>query len=45
MIRLANINDADAIMEILEPVKVEMNNDGNYQWNANYPYRRRHKKG
>ena len=39
MIRLANINDADAIMEILELVKVEMNNDGNYQWNANYPLR------
>ena len=37
MIRLADINDLSAIMDILEPIKVEMNNDGNYQWNRNYP--------
>ena len=39
MIRLANIDDVDAIMGILEPVKLEMNNEGNYQWNVNYPLR------
>ncbi len=37
MIRQADINDLAAIMDILEYAKKEMNSEGNYQWNSDYP--------
>jgi len=39
MIRQADFNDLTAIMDMLDPIKKEMNDNGNFQWNYSYPLR------
>lgn len=37
MIREANLNDVDRIMDIVKQIIVEMGESGNTQWDENYP--------
>ncbi len=37
MIRKANLNDVDAIMDIIKQIIVEMKESNNTQWDENYP--------
>lgn len=37
MIRRATLEDLRAIMEIIQDTVLDMNKEGNYQWNSSYP--------
>jgi len=37
MIRIARLEDLDQILEIVKETVIDLQNEGNYQWDENYP--------